>query len=189
MADAAYDAVIVGGGHHSTILACYLAKAGLKTAVLERHPALGGAAVTEEDYAPGFKQSPCAHFTRFYGHPAYEDFDLPGEGLEYVFPEQNEGMIFEDGSSFIGYSAYRVVDQVTGRTELAEDNVKKTYEQIRGFSSGTPTRTCACSTSIRSIGRRRFTGTGSRRRRRGRRRIRWRSCCRFRTVGSNRYIR
>ena len=134
MADARYDAVIVGGGHHSTILACYLAKASLKTAVLERHTALGGAAVTEEGPAPGFKQSPCAHFTRFYGHPAYEDFNLRGEGLEYVFPQQNEGMIFDDGSSFIGYSAYRVVDPVTGRTELAEDNVKKTYEQIRAFS-------------------------------------------------------
>lgn len=134
MADARYDAVVIGGGHHGTIIACYLAKAGLSVAVLERHTAFGGGAISEEGPAPGFRQNPCAHFTRFYGHPAYVDFKLRDEGLEYVFPEQNEGMIFDDGSSFIGYSAYRVVDPQTGRAELAPDNVQKTFEQIKAFS-------------------------------------------------------
>ena len=134
MADAKYDAVVIGGGHHGTIVACYLAKAGLKTAVLERHTAFGGGAISEEGPAPGFRQNPCAHFTRFYGHPAYDDFNLREHGLEYVFPEQNEGMIYDDGSSFIGYSAYRVIDPVTGKTELAQDNVDKTYDQIKAFS-------------------------------------------------------
>ncbi|MDA8250277.1 MAG: NAD(P)/FAD-dependent oxidoreductase [Rhodospirillales bacterium] len=134
MADAAYDAVVIGGGHHGTIISCYLAKAGLDVAVLEGHTGLGGGAVSEEAPAPGFRQNPHAHFTRFYGHPAYADFNLRDEGLEYVFPEQNEGMIFEDGSSFIGYSAFRVVDPTTGRTEEAPDNVRKTYDQIKAFS-------------------------------------------------------
>lgn len=134
MAETNYDAVVIGGGHHGTIVACYLAKAGLKVAVLERHTAFGGGAISEEGPAPGFRQNPCAHFTRFYGHPAYEDFKLRDEGLQYVFPEQNEGMIFDDGSSFIGYSAYRVVDAATGRAELAPDNVQKTFEQIKAFS-------------------------------------------------------
>lgn len=134
MADTKYDAIVIGGGHHGTIMACYLAKAGLDVAVFEKHTAFGGGAISEEGPAPGFRQNPCAHFTRFYGHPAYEDFNLREEGLEYVFPEQNEGMIFDDGSSFIGYSAYRVVDPVTGRAELAPDNVQKTFEQIKAFS-------------------------------------------------------
>jgi len=134
MADATYDAVVIGGGHHGTILACYLAKAGMKVAVLEKHTELGGGAVSEEGPAPGFRQNSCAHFTRFYGHPAYQEFNLREEGLQYVFPDQNEGMIFHDGSSFIGYSAFRVVDPHTGRTEYSEENVRKTYEQIRRFS-------------------------------------------------------
>jgi beta-carotene ketolase (CrtO type) len=134
MADATYDAVVIGGGHHGTIIACYLAKAGMKVAVLEKHTELGGAAISEEGPAPGFRQNPCAHFTRFYTHPAYQDFNLREEGLQYIFPDENEGMIFDDGTSFIGYSAFRVVDPHTGRTEYAENNVKKTYEQIRRFS-------------------------------------------------------
>ncbi|MBI4769756.1 MAG: NAD(P)/FAD-dependent oxidoreductase [Chloroflexi bacterium] len=133
-ADANYDAIVIGGGHHGTIVACYLAKAGMKVAVFEKHTNFGGGAVSEEAPAPGFRQNSCAHFTRFYSHPAYTEFNLREEGLKYVFPDENEGMIFYDGSSFIGYSAYRVVDPETGRTEYAEDNVKKTYEQIRRFS-------------------------------------------------------
>ena len=109
--------------------------------------------------------------------------------MEYVFPEQNEGMIFEDGSSFIGYSAYRVVDQVTGRTELAEDNIKKTFEQIRGFSQRDADAYLRLFDQYQKYWKAAFHRHRFRRRRRGRRRMRWRSCCRFRTVGSNRCIR
>ncbi len=41
MADAIYDAIVVGGGHHGTIMACYLQKAGLRTAIFERQHELG----------------------------------------------------------------------------------------------------------------------------------------------------
>ncbi|TLZ82983.1 MAG: FAD-dependent oxidoreductase [Methanobacteriota archaeon] len=39
---AAWDAVIVGGGHNGLVSAAYLAKAGLKVLVLERRPIVGG---------------------------------------------------------------------------------------------------------------------------------------------------
>ncbi len=41
MADASYDAIVVGGGHHGTIIACYLQQAGLKTVIFERQHELG----------------------------------------------------------------------------------------------------------------------------------------------------
>ena len=53
-----YDAIIIGGGHNGLVNGAYLAKAGLKTVVLERRPLVGGAAITEELH-PGF------HFTTF----------------------------------------------------------------------------------------------------------------------------
>ena len=52
-ADRAYDAIIVGGGHNGLVNAAYLAKAGLRTLVLERRNLVGGAAITEE-LRPGF---------------------------------------------------------------------------------------------------------------------------------------
>src|SRR6187551_3100069 len=44
----AYDAIVVGGGHNGLVNAGYLAKAGLRTLVLEQRHLVGGAAITEE---------------------------------------------------------------------------------------------------------------------------------------------
>ena len=49
-----YDAVVVGGGHNGLVCAAYLARAGMKTVVLERRHLVGGAAVTEEVW-PGLQ--------------------------------------------------------------------------------------------------------------------------------------
>lgn len=134
MADKRYDAVVIGGGHHGTIVACYLAKAGLAVGVFERHHRFGGAATTDDGPAPGFRMNRCAHWTRFYGHPAYREFDLQAEGLRYVFPDESGGMIFDDGSSFLGYAAFTVVDHATGRATYSQENVDRTHRQIRRFS-------------------------------------------------------
>jgi phytoene dehydrogenase-like protein len=49
-----YDAIVVGGGHNGLVNGAYLAKAGLRTLILERRHLVGGAAITEE-LVPGFK--------------------------------------------------------------------------------------------------------------------------------------
>jgi phytoene dehydrogenase-like protein len=43
-----YDAIIIGAGHNGLVSAAVLAKAGLRTLVLERREVVGGACVTEE---------------------------------------------------------------------------------------------------------------------------------------------
>ncbi|MHB8460292.1 MAG: phytoene desaturase family protein [Candidatus Limnocylindrales bacterium] len=52
-ADRTYDAIVVGGGHNGLTNGAYLAKAGLRTLILERRHLVGGAAITEE-LRPGF---------------------------------------------------------------------------------------------------------------------------------------
>src|ERR671927_716164 len=46
-----YDVTIIGAGHNGLVAACYLAKSGLKTLVLERREVAGGG--TELDHATG----------------------------------------------------------------------------------------------------------------------------------------
>ena len=128
-----YDVVVLGGGHHSTIIACYLARAGLSVGVFERSGRLGGAALGGAGPLRGYRMNRYAHWTRFYSHPAYRDFDLHAEGLRYVFPEGNEAMVFDDGTAFVGWSANRVIDD-RGAQEPWAQGVARTEAAIRRFS-------------------------------------------------------
>jgi beta-carotene ketolase (CrtO type) len=134
LADKVYDAIVLGGGHHGLIVACYLQRAGMKTAIVERQSKLGGSVTSEEGPLPGFLLNECAHWTRFYSHPAYSDFNLREKGLEYIFPEQSEAMVFDNDTCLVGYSAMRVVDPITGRAEFSDENTRKTLGQIARFS-------------------------------------------------------
>lgn len=60
MADLNADVVVLGAGHNSLVAAAYLAKAGLRTVLLEAKTRVGGGCSTEELTAPGFRHDPCA---------------------------------------------------------------------------------------------------------------------------------
>ena len=78
-----YDAVIIGGGHNGLISAAYLARAGLRTLVLERRHVLGGAAVTEE-IVPGFRFSVASYVVSLLRPEVIRELDLPRHGLEIL---------------------------------------------------------------------------------------------------------
>ena len=55
-----HDAIIIGAGHNGLTCAYYLAKKGMRVAVLEAAGNVGGAAVTDE-FLPGFRNSAAAY--------------------------------------------------------------------------------------------------------------------------------
>ncbi len=78
-----YDAVIIGGGHNGLVSAAYLARAGLKTVVLEKRELLGGAAVTEEIF-PGFRFSVASYVVSLLRPEIIRELDLPRHGLDIL---------------------------------------------------------------------------------------------------------
>ena len=78
-----FDAVIIGGGHNGLVSGAYLARAGLKTLVLEQRPVLGGAAVTEELF-PGFRFSVFSYVVSLLRPEIIRDLELPKHGLDIL---------------------------------------------------------------------------------------------------------
>ncbi len=78
-----YDAIIVGSGHNGLVCGAYLAKAGLKTLVLERRHLIGGASVTEE-FSPGFKGSRFSYVMSLLHPRVIADLELKSFGLEVL---------------------------------------------------------------------------------------------------------
>jgi phytoene dehydrogenase-like protein len=98
MADASYDAVIIGGGHNGLCLAAYLARTGQKVGIFEsRHEEAGGVH-TSEATVPGFWHNLHAQYMEFIDYmPFYHDFDLPSFGARMIKPDAQVGITFADG--------------------------------------------------------------------------------------------
>jgi len=81
MADKSYDAIIIGGGHHGTIMAPYL-PSGMKVGVFERLDHLG-AELSRRSPGPGFRGNFCP-ISRDFTVIRLQDSSRE-EGLEYTF--------------------------------------------------------------------------------------------------------
>lgn len=116
-----YDVVVVGAGHNGLMVAAYMAKAGLKTVVLEKNPWLGGATSTTECTLPGFKHDLGGTMhSAIQGNPAiaHDELGLKRKyGLRYLYPEMSAANVFEDGTSITFWHS-----------------VDKTCEEIARFS-------------------------------------------------------
>src|SRR3954447_1586102 len=91
-----YDAVIVGGGHNGLVAGFYLAKAGLRTVVLERREIVGGCCVTEE-FAPGYRASSGAYVLSMLREAIWKDMRLVERGV-VVDPAGPSLNLFADGT-------------------------------------------------------------------------------------------
>jgi len=77
------DVIIVGAGHNALVTAAYLARAGLRTLVLERRSVIGGASATEELW-PGFRVSRAAYVAGLIRPAVIEELGLQRRGLRLL---------------------------------------------------------------------------------------------------------
>jgi phytoene dehydrogenase-like protein len=98
-----YDALVIGAGHNGLVAACYLARNGLSTLVLERSDRVGGACVTRE-LIPGFKLSTGAQVLGMLRQQIIDDLELGRHGLRYHLREPEVFAPFPDGHHVFFYA-------------------------------------------------------------------------------------
>jgi phytoene dehydrogenase-like protein len=113
-----YDAIVVGAGHNGLTASAYLARAGLRTLVLERREIVGGACVTEE-IAPGCRASTTSYIASMLRPEVIRDLRLGDHGLRMVPCEPGLQVPFLDGEILPWWSDDR-----------------RTSDEMRRFSAG-----------------------------------------------------
>jgi len=83
---APFDAIVVGGGHNGLVAGAYLAKAGLRTLVLEKRATLGGTVETRP-LADGKRGPGLFHTVGRLRPSVARELGLRGHGLTLVAPE------------------------------------------------------------------------------------------------------
>lgn len=137
-----YDVVVAGAGHNSLVAAAYLAKAGLRTLVLEARATVGGNTATEELTLPGFHHDSCstAH-NIIQASPTlrYDELDLGDHGLEYIRPDPVVHVPFPDGTSL---TMWRDIDRTVsefGRLSSSDASAYRRmmddYDRVKGVFS------------------------------------------------------
>ncbi len=96
------DIVILGAGHNGLVAAFYLAKAGFKPLILERRPAVGGCAISEE-FHPGFRCSRLAHSVGPVRPDIVQDMDLAKHGLKTYASDARVLSLSADGKPLVLY--------------------------------------------------------------------------------------
>ncbi|MFN2516953.1 MAG: phytoene desaturase family protein, partial [Pyrinomonadaceae bacterium] len=126
-----YDIIIIGAGHNGLVAACYLARAGLKTLVLERREMVGGASVTEE-FHPGFRCSTLAHSAAPFFSPIAKDLDLARHGLELIKPDVRVLALSPEGRAICIYNeSARTISEIE---KFSASDAKSYPEFERSFS-------------------------------------------------------
>lgn len=112
-----FDVIIVGGGINGLACGCYLQKAGLQVAVLEKRNECGPFALTEEIFGGGVPVDTHAGVCFIVMSPVWADLELKKFGLDLILPEVPAGTIWKDG-----------------RNLMFSMDAAKTYDAIARFS-------------------------------------------------------
>ena len=122
-----FDAIVVGAGHNGLVTAAYLAKAGLRTLVLERRARAGGLLALEE-VAPGVRAPVAADGIGGLRADVVRDLELHSHGLRTIEPDV---VAFAPSANGAGLTFWR--DPVRTATEIRAGSRPRDAERFVAF--------------------------------------------------------
>ncbi len=131
----ACDAIVIGAGHNGLVTAAYLARAGLRTLVVERRERVGGAADTSE-LAPGVRVPTLAHTVGRLRPSVVRELGLRTHRLSLVAPEVR---VF--------------APQPDGRAVTLWADLARTADELRAWSASDAEAYADFDALVRSLGR------------------------------------
>ena len=129
-----YDAVIIGGGHNGLVNAAYLAKEGLKVAILEKRSIVGGCAITEEPWK-GYKVSTLSYVNSLFHPQIIRDLDLKSCGFEMLPRNPSSFTPFPDGRSLLLGPDKALVHKEISKFSKKDADAYPEYEAMLGEMS------------------------------------------------------
>lgn len=131
----AYDAIIIGAGHNGLTTAAYLAKAGLRTLVVERRGSVGGAASTE-DIFPGFRVDTGGRDAGLFLPQIVADLSLENYGLRWIEPPALVFAPQPDGKALtLWRDPQRTVDEIARFSQKDAQRYPDFLRLVSRFSS------------------------------------------------------
>jgi len=120
-----YQAIVIGSGHNGLANAAFLARAGLKTLVVEQNDYIGGATVSLETYRENWKYSNCSYVSSLLRPEVFRSLRLDRYGLQIV--PYGGGATFSQDGDYIG----RYVDPDVTRREVARHSLRDAHATER----------------------------------------------------------
>ena len=112
-------AIVIGAGHNGLVAAFYLARAGLRTTLLEARPDIGGGAITTEIH-PGFRCPTLSHELLLH-RSIVDEMSLARHGLEWLPPAARVCSFSDAGPLVIHDDARQTQDNLRARSARDAD--------------------------------------------------------------------
>ena len=111
-----YDAMVIGAGHNGLVCAAYLAKAGLRTLLVEARSSVGGTASSEMFAGGTVNICNCDHIA-FRTTPVSDELGLVDFGLRYIdIDPAQRNMAWDGGASWTIYHDVELTIESLART-------------------------------------------------------------------------
>jgi phytoene dehydrogenase-like protein len=135
VADATYDAIIIGAGHNGMALGAYLARSGWDVAIFEKRAEEGGGLCTEELTKPGFLHNVhCNYHTLVGVCPVYADLALEEHGLRYERPPVQMASVYGDGTALTVHTDLdKTCASIARFSQKDADTFRRLYQETKGY--------------------------------------------------------